>query len=163
LGREVALSPSDAQSGFLIRLFVAADQDAARWLILHGLGERFGFIDASYTPDLDDITASYLAVGHVFLVAEMDGALAGTGALLIEAEGIGRMARVSVSREQRGKGLGRALVEHLLGLARARRLRRVVVETNRDWNDAIGLYQRCGFSAYAQDEVSISLGIDLSR
>ncbi len=152
----------DAQREFLIRPFVPADQETARHLILQGLGEHFGFIDESYNPDLNDITASYLAAGQVFAVAELDGVLVGTGALITGGEGVGRMVRVSVSREQRGQGLGRAIVEHLVGLARARRLRRVVVETNLGWDDAIGLYRRGGFVEYDRDEVSIHLALDLS-
>lgn len=155
------MASSGEQRRFLIRPFVPADQEAARWLILQGLGEHFGFIDESYNPDLNDIAASYLAAGHVFLVAELDGVLVGTGALITEAEGIGRMVRVSVRREQRGKGLGRALVERLVMEARARRLRRILVETNRDWADATGLYRRCGFREYDRNEVGVALALEL--
>lgn len=43
-----------------IRPFTIHDQAAARTLILNGLGEHFGLIDETFTPDLNDITASYL-------------------------------------------------------------------------------------------------------
>jgi ribosomal protein S18 acetylase RimI-like enzyme len=57
--------------------------------------------------------------------------------------------------------LGRALVSHLLQIARERRLRKVIVETNNDWYDAIGLYERCGFAEYDRDEVSVYMELEL--
>lgn len=131
-------------SSFLIRPFAPADQASARALILEGLGEHFGQVNAAFNPDLDDIAGSYLAPGHTFLVAEAGGILLGTGALRAErAEG--QIVRVSVRRDRRGRGIGRALVMALLEAARTRGLDRVWVETNDDWRAAIGLYHHCGF------------------
>jgi ribosomal protein S18 acetylase RimI-like enzyme len=129
----------------MLRSFAAADQDAARSLILEGLGGHFGFIDESMNPDLDDIQTAYLDTGACFVVAEVDGNLAGTGALTEEEPGVGRLVRMSVSPAHRGKGLGRALVNYLLDEARSRGYHQVVCETNHDWHDAIGLYRACGF------------------
>src|SRR3712207_405159 len=115
-----------------IRPFVPGDQLAARRLILHGLGERWGWIDETRNPDLDDIAAHYVAPGHYFVVVEWGDELIGTGALVAEGAGgavAGRIVRMSVAREHRGRGLGRALVEHLLDEARRRGYRRVLVET----------------------------------
>ncbi|HEY7832688.1 MAG TPA: GNAT family N-acetyltransferase [Ktedonobacterales bacterium] len=129
------------------------DQDEAKRLINAGLGERFGVVDESFNPDLDDIAAHYTAAGHVFVVAERAGTLAGTGCLMIEANGAsGQMVRVSVRRELRGQGIGRALVAHLLAEARGRGLRRVWMETNEDWTSAIRLYEACGFRQYAHKD-----------
>jgi GNAT superfamily N-acetyltransferase len=129
-----------------LRSFVPADQEAARSLILEGLGGHFGFIDESMNPDLDDIQTTYLDAGACFVVAEVGGDLAGTGALIEEEPGVGRLVRMSVSTAHRGKGLGRALVSYLLDEARSRGYQQVVCETNHDWHDAIGLYLACGFT-----------------
>jgi hypothetical protein len=64
-----------------IRPFEARDQQAARQLILSGLGEHFGYIDESLNPDLDEIMANYVTAGHVFIVAHSGEQLLGTGAL----------------------------------------------------------------------------------
>ena len=134
-------------SMLLIRPFVPADQAAARALILEGLGEHFGQVDPALNPVLDDIAGSYLARGHVFLVAEADGMLVGTGAL--RAEGAeGQIVRVSVRHDLRGRGIGRALVMALLEAARTRGLDRIWMETNDDWHDAIGLYRQYGFREF---------------
>lgn len=143
-----------------IRPFHPADQVAARRLILGGLGEHFGFIDASFNPDLDDIWRHYVLAGATFAVAEVDGELVGTGALVAEATGgqaAGRMVRVSVSAEYRRLGIGRRLVNYLVEAARRRGYRQLVVETNHDWHDAIRLYRACDFIEYGRDEESVHL------
>lgn len=129
-----------------IRPFVSADQPAVRALVLAGLGDHFGVIDEGRNPDLDDIAASYLDRGDLFLVAEIDGALAGTGALIAEGPGVGRLVRMSVAADCRRRGVGRALVAALVGAAKARGQTRLVLETNDDWADAIGLYFASGFA-----------------
>lgn len=157
-----------------IRPFRVEDQAAARGLILEGLGEHFGFIDASLNPDLDDIWEYYVRAGETFVVAELrrgaagrlaTDALVGTGALVQEAAGgkptTGRMVRVSVSAGHRRLGIGRRLVEYLLEEGRRRRFRQIVVETNHDWHDAIGLYRACGFGEYGRDEESVHLRLEL--
>lgn len=145
----------------LIRPFSSKDQREARLLILSGLGDHFGTIDESLNPDLDDITAHYLTPGHAFVIADLSGVVVGTGGLIREAEGTGRLVRMSVKREYRRLGIGRKLVEHLLHLASQQKLGRILVETNRDWVDAIRLYQSHGFVAYAEDEESIYMALNL--
>ena len=54
-----------------IRSFEVGDQEQARWLILEGLGEHFGYIDETLNPDLDDILHNYIIPGHDFVVACM--------------------------------------------------------------------------------------------
>lgn len=132
-----------------VRAFTPADQAAARALILSGLGERFGFVDETRNPDLDDIAATYLARGHRFLVAELVGEIVGTGALLFASDGATcQLVRVSVRRDLRRQGIAQVIVGALLAEARARGLRRVWVETDEPWHDAIALYQRLGFVIY---------------
>ena len=147
----------------LIRAFTSADQGAARALILAGLGERFGFIDETRNPDLDDIAARYLAPGHVFLVAEVAGALAGTGALLCEPDGATcQLVRISVRGDLRRGGIARAIVASLLAVARERGYRRVWVETDEPWRDAIALYERMGFTVYERRDGLVFLDLTLA-
>lgn len=124
-----------------IRSFRPTDQPAVRALVLAGLGDRFGVIDASLNPDLDDIAATYLASGGHVVVAEAAGEIVGTATLTAD----GWLVRMSVRGDRRGSGLGRRLVGVVLAEARARGLAAVRCETNDDWWDAIALYQRCGF------------------
>jgi|SRR5579871_965700 ribosomal protein S18 acetylase RimI-like enzyme len=150
----------------VIRPFVPPDQQAARVLILRGLGEHFGWIDETCNPDLDDIAATYTGAGHLFLVAERAGTLMGTAALVL-ADDVrvgrrGQMVRVSVAAEARRMGVGRALVAQLVQAAREHGIERVIVETNADWDDAIGLYQRCGFTIRERRDGGVLLALELA-
>lgn len=138
-----------------IRPFEPRDQETARMLILAGLGEHFGWIDETRNPDLDDIAANYIQRGSIFIVAEIDGKLVGTAALIPESKDTGRIVRVSVSQMQRRKGIGRVLVSHLLDAARYKGFAQVRVSTDNGWEDAIGLYGHCGFTEYKRDEIGV--------
>ncbi|HEX6606780.1 MAG TPA: GNAT family N-acetyltransferase [Chloroflexia bacterium] len=148
-------------TNLVIRPFTAADQAAARRLILDGLAEHFGWLDETLNPDLDDIAAHYVARGALFVVAEIAGVPVGTGALVAEGPG-GRLARISVAPAHRRRGVGRALVAHLVGAAQARGWPQVLVETNDDWYDAIALYQRYGFREYTRAAGEVHMVLDLA-
>jgi ribosomal protein S18 acetylase RimI-like enzyme len=150
-------------SPFLIRPFRPADQAAARRLILQGLGEHFGVVDETLNPDIDDIAACYVDQGHLFLVALVGGDIVGTGALIFKGGPTGQLVRVSVARDCRRLGLGRALVARLIGAARDRGLTRLWMETNDDWAAAIGLYRSCGFAEYDRRDGNIYMRRDLPR
>jgi ribosomal protein S18 acetylase RimI-like enzyme len=130
-----------------------------RRLVLAGLGDHFGAIDETMNPDLDDIALHHVGRGHCVVVAERDGELVGTGTLAAEGPGVGRLVRMSVDGRCRGQGIGRRLVAHLLEEARRRGYARVLVETNDDWCDAIGLYRACGFVEEARRDGEVHLGI----
>lgn len=148
-------------SEIVFRPFTTPDQHAVRSLVLQGLGEHFGCIDETMNPDMDDVDANYIQPGHLFILAEVDGQLAGTGALKTVAPGVAQMVRVSVCSAQRRRGIGRAIVTQLVQSARQRRYERVLVETNNDWSDAIGLYRSCGFGEYARDDVSVYMVLEI--
>lgn len=143
------------------RPFDPADQAATRRLILAGLADHFGTLDESRNPDLDDIAGNYVNKINQFVVAQRNGEIVGCGALITESPGIGRMVRLSVARQERGRGIGRALVHHLVAAARARGDRRIVVETNDDWHDAIGLYRAYGFVQYDHRDGEVHLALEL--
>ena len=144
-----------------LRLFNPQDQIATRQMILEGLGERWGSIDETRNPDLDDINAHYVSLGHVVLVAVNVNGLLGTGTLRVE-NGRGQIVRVSVRSTERRRGIAGAIVEELILIARERGVGRIEVETNHDWYSAIRLYERHGFVEYYRDEESVYLARELS-
>ena len=157
------VTPRDDVTVMTIRPFVPEDQAAARQLILEGLGEHFGFIDESLNPDVDDICASYLAPGHVFLVVVSGATLVGTGALVFLDQHTAQIVRVSVSKNYRRRGIGRAIVAALVAAARSHGIKRLEVETNKDWENAIGLYLCFGFTEYRRDDISVYLMQNLDQ
>ena len=145
-----------------IRSFEVGDQQQARWLILEGLGEHFGYIDETLNPDLDDILHNYLIPGHVFVVACIGRELVGTGALLSHGEGLSEMVRISTRKDYRRRGIGQAIVISLVNVARQRGDRRIIVKTNASWHDAIHLYQRLGFIEYGRTALGVGLELLLA-
>ncbi len=133
------------QQAIIYRPFEVRDQNSARQLILHGLGEHFGFIDETRNPDLDNIQENYIATGATFLVAQLDERIVGTGALLEAEATIGQIVRMSVDRAYRRHGIGKTLMVHLLEVARQRKYTQVQLETNNDWYDVIDFYKSVGF------------------
>jgi GNAT superfamily N-acetyltransferase len=143
-----------------IRILDPDDQPAARALVLAGLAERWGWLDESLNPDLDDIAASYS--DGVFLTAWLNGDLVGTGALTPEEEdGVWRIERMSVAALHRRRGIGSRLLHRLLAEAATRGARRVVLETTSTWTDAVTFYQRHGFQIEAHRDGDTHMTLDL--
>lgn len=115
-----------------------------RELVTSGLVERWGFNDLSRNPDLKDISKHY-ADGELF-VALKGNILVGVGAIIDESDGIGRIVRMSVSRELRGLGIGKAILRHLEEIAKIRGYHTIVLETTDTWDDAIGFYKSQGYA-----------------
>lgn len=133
-----------------IRPLARADQAAAQALILDGLAERWGQLDPTLNPDLRDIATSYAA--GCFLVAYQGDTLVATGALIPEAPGVGRIVRMSVRADLRGRGLGRRMLDALVDEARARGDTQLVLETTSTWTDAIRFYTRYGFTVIGEQD-----------
>ena len=145
------------------RSFRPDDQARVHDLILDGLSDHFGQINPELNPDLDDITANYVTSGHTFVVGEIEDTIAAAGGLIAVQEDLGRIVRVSVAKEYRRKGIGQKIVRCLTEVARRKGYRRLLVETNHDWTDAIALYEHCGFREYDRDEESLHMQLDLNE
>ncbi len=128
----------------MIRPFQPKDQIAAKNLILAGLEERWGALDPDKNPDLDDIGRAY-GRGR-FLAAECGGEIVGTGALLLEDGGYGRIVRMSVAKEKRRQGIATAILNELIAFARQSGCTHLTLETTADWTDAIQFYLNNGFT-----------------
>jgi GNAT superfamily N-acetyltransferase len=143
------MSSSPDVGALTLRPFNPADQAAVRTLILTGLGSRFGTVDETLNPDLDDIQCHYVDAGETVLVLEStDGVILGCGMLHCEngSATSGRIARVSVIESLQGLGLGRRISRALIDHARQRGFTRLLVETNDNWASALRLYQSLGFT-----------------
>jgi putative acetyltransferase len=102
--------------------------------------------------------------------ARQDGVLLGIGGIKeLDAEH-GEVKSMHTLAEARGRGIGRALVEHLLAIATERGYRRVSLETGSqpEFAPARQLYVECGFvpcgpfAAYPDAPTSAFMTIDLA-
>lgn len=144
-----------------LRLFQPADQQAVKSLVLAGLVEHWGVLDASKNPDLDDIAASYAS--GAFLVACQDGEIIASGALLPHPEGTAEIVRMSVASNFRRRGIGRMVLDALVEQARRSGCRRIVLETTETWQDAISFYLGYGFHITHHKDGDVFFCMELSR
>ncbi len=125
-------------------------------------------LDDPRAPDVRALLERHLAFGHqhsppedvhaldvggllvpeiTFCSARLDGALVGVGALKDLGDGSGELKSMHTAAEHRGRGHARAVLAHLLGLARARGLERLWLETGSmaAFAPARALYAAAGF------------------
>ena len=137
-------------SNISVRRFQPRYQAAVKALILHGMEEHWGWLDTTSNRDLDDIATNY--AHGIFLVAVSDSMLVGTGALIPEIDGVGRVVRMSVASKARRQGIGRLMLDRICEEARCCGYHTLVVGAESWWDDAISFYKRYGFTTTARSE-----------
>jgi ribosomal protein S18 acetylase RimI-like enzyme len=94
--------------------------------------------------DSDQAINGYLHKGEV-VVAVVAGRIVGYGQLVSAGTGSAELKSMAVLEEQRGSGVGRALVAAMLRVCRDRGVGRVVVATAAADTGNLRFYQRQGF------------------
>lgn len=84
----------------------------------------------------------------VFIARDEVGAAVGCGALKVHDAATGEVKRMFTVPQERGRGIGSALLAAILELARRHKLSRLVLETGSvaAFADAWRLYERAGFT-----------------
>ncbi|MEL7319528.1 MAG: GNAT family N-acetyltransferase [Pseudomonadota bacterium] len=104
-----------------------------------------------------------------FYAVREDGVLAAVGALKALSDSRGELKSMRASPDFRGRGAGRALLEHLIAEARSRGYNWLGLETGRtvEFANARRLYERYGFREseafgdYTSDDFSLCMERDL--
>jgi putative acetyltransferase len=93
-----------------------------------------------------NLKVEHLAHGlGAFLIARLNGAAIGCGAVRRLDEERVELKRMYVDPDYRGRGVAREIIERLEAEARAMGASRLVLETGIFQDEAIGLYRRVGF------------------
>jgi len=128
--------------------FVAADDPGAPD-VQALLRAHLDFARRTSPPeDVHALDVAGLLAEHVsFFSIRSDGKLLGVGALAALDETHGEVKSMHTAQEVRGRGIGRALLDHLVETARARGYRRVSLETGSmaAFAPARALYAAAGF------------------
>jgi GNAT superfamily N-acetyltransferase len=113
--------------------------------------------------------ADYAPPRGVFLVARLDGAAVGCGAVRPgPAPGTGEVKRMYVAPEVRGRRIAERVLAGLVDAATGLGYRRLVLETGTAQPEAIRLYERSGwrptaaFGHYAESPLSRCFELDLA-
>ena len=127
-------------------------------------------VEARDRRELDDPDAHILAHGGAIFMADDDGAIVGTCALLAEPDGACELAKMAVHASARGRGVGRALGEAAVAAARARGAPRIDLLSNTVLGPALGLYRALGFvevplpaTDYARANIKMVLELSHTR
>jgi putative acetyltransferase len=126
------------------RPFATGDETAFRELNEAWIGHHF-VVEEKDREVLGDPVTHILEPGGALLMAVENGTPIGTCALLAMGEGEFEVAKMTVAEEYRGHGIGRKLLEHVIGVARESGARRLYLETNRKLTNAIHVYESLGF------------------
>lgn len=123
-----------------------ADLAAVRTL-LWAYGEARGFDRAlgDYPAELAGLPGAYGPPGGCLLLARWAGEAVGCVAYRPLQPGICEMKRLYVAPGQRGRGIGRALVEALMTAARSAGYRHMWLDTHPQMVAAAALYAALGF------------------
>lgn len=123
-------------------------QDVRELLAIHlGFSRAVTPVEYSFALDVDQLVDP----GITLFTARRDGRLVGIAALKQIDETHGELKSMHTREAERGRGVGRALVEHILGFAREAGYRRVSLETGttEDFVAARTLYVCLGFESGA--------------
>jgi putative acetyltransferase len=103
------------------------------------------FDAAQFDAELARLPGDYAPPAGSLRLAFLDGSPAGCVALHDLGDGICEMKRMFVPTRDRGRGVGGALVSHIVGDARAAGYRLMRLDTSHRQKEAIRLYEKAGF------------------
>jgi ribosomal protein S18 acetylase RimI-like enzyme len=110
----------------------------------------FSLCFQNFDKELAGLPGDYAPPDGRLLLAEWERQLAGCVALHALGPGICEMKRLYLRPQFRGKGLGRALTEHVIAEAREIGYKRMRLDTvDPVMKDAVAMYRRLGFNQIA--------------
>lgn len=132
----VTIRPAETTDGSQIRKL------AHQVLREHGFTPDPDGMDA----DIEAVVPSYVEAGGAFdVMVGIDGGLVGTVGIMPHQDGVCELRKMYLRPSHRGRGLGRHLLVHALGRARALGFKRMELQTDAVFDRAITLYRRFGF------------------
>jgi GNAT superfamily N-acetyltransferase len=94
---------------------------------------------------LDDPKGTILDSGGCIWLAEVDGLIVGSAALMREHDDVYELAKMSVTEQWRGKGISKLLIEKCLETAKQLGATKLTLYSNHQLQTAISLYLKYGF------------------
>ncbi|EAQ30172.1 transcriptional regulator, MarR family protein [Erythrobacter sp. NAP1] len=146
-----------SEPAILIREFRSSDAEAFAALNLRWIEADFGVEDED-RRQLEHPQETIMDPGGAIAVAECDGKVVGTGALIPahrppSGEGRwGEIIKMATDPDHQGRGIASAIIDHLIEAARERGMDHLWLETNDKLQAATALYKRKGFTPLSSED-----------
>jgi N-acetylglutamate synthase-like GNAT family acetyltransferase len=111
--------------------------------------EKYNLLEDHDLQMLDDPRSTIINSGGVIYLAEDNGTIIGSAALIHEHDGIYELAKMTVVPAWRGKGVSKLLLEKCIDTARTLGAKKIALFSNDQLQTAIALYQQYGFKHIA--------------
>lgn len=135
-----------------VRPFQSGDEVAFRELNEAWIAKYFT-IEAAERPYLEDPVGNIIGAGGYIFMAVAGQVHVGCCALLPMEPGAFEVAKMAVTENLRGRGIGRKVLEYAIAYAKKIGATRLYLETNRKLANAIHLYESVGFQHVSPDQV----------
>ncbi|MEO0475172.1 MAG: GNAT family N-acetyltransferase [Planctomycetota bacterium] len=136
----------------VIRPFKEEDQPIFERLNLDWI-ERYFVAEPSDRAQLGDPQSQIIDRGGSVLMADLDGATVGTVGLVSGENGDSvELVKMAVREDCQGQGVGSALMEAAISIARDMGASQVWLETNSVLDQAVRLYKKFGFRVLSEQE-----------
>lgn len=130
---------------------VTSSASGAKWQAISALRRRV-FVEEQNVPEQEEWDAADASATHVAAIFHTGEKYQLVGCARLLADGqIGRMA---VLKKWRGRGVGAALLQFTIGLARRMQLEKVSLHAQ---THAIGFYQRYGFTVDGEEFIDAGI------
>ncbi|MEO1475032.1 MAG: GNAT family N-acetyltransferase [Pseudomonadota bacterium] len=127
-----------------VRDFRPGDEAAFRDLNVAWIERYFGIEDEDIAQ-LEHVEDTVFSKGGRILLAELDGQVVGTVALIPKDSNCVELAKMSAREDLRGQGIGKALMNAAVAAAHDMKAKSIWIETNDQLQAALGLYRAAGF------------------
>lgn len=94
---------------------------------------------------LDDPRSTILERGGVIYLAECDGRIVGSAALMKEHNNVFELAKMAVATDYQGMGISKLLLERCVEKAKELNANTIMLFSNHQLKAALGLYEKYGF------------------
>jgi putative acetyltransferase len=142
-------------SQFVFRNFQPADREAFR-ILNEAWIEKYFTMEEKDRETLNDPEHHILSKGGYIMMADRAGRPVGCCALIPLTDGRFEVAKMTVAENERGQGLGRQLLEHVIVFAQERSIPGLYLETNSKLANAIRIYEAVGFTHLPAEQIKPS-------
>jgi len=107
--------------------------------------ERYNLLEPRDLEALDEPRKAILDTGGFIYLAQCDGRIVGSAALIYEHHGVYELAKMAVAPDYRGKGISKLLIEKCIKKANELKAQKISLFSNHQLKVALALYENYGF------------------